>query len=247
MIIIGSWNIRGLNSSYKQKMTQQWVAKNNLDLIGMLEPRIQPVNIQAVEKGLGLHGWKFISNESQHPLCRILIGWNTQKVTTSLVSFASQWITCDVVSLLDCRRIRVTMVYAFNTPTQRKSLWNYLGDQHANGNQDSWVVLGDFNATHSLADRHGGDGNWYGHMDDFQNCVHSAELMQIPSKGLHFTWHNGQHHDRTILRKLDWAFANQHLLMEWPAVQANFQARLVSDHSPIVVSLKPDPASEEQV
>ncbi|KAJ6401620.1 hypothetical protein OIU84_016926 [Salix udensis] len=51
------------------------------------------------------------------------------------------------------------MVYALNTPTQRKSLWNYLGDQHANGNQDSWVVLGDFNATLSLADRHGGDGN----------------------------------------------------------------------------------------
>ncbi|KAB5573121.1 hypothetical protein DKX38_000315 [Salix brachista] len=192
MIIIGSWNIRGLNSSYKQKMTQQWVAKNNLDLIEMLETRIQPVNIQAVEKGLGLHGWKFISNESQHPLCRIMIGWNTKKVATSLVSFASQWITCDVVR--------------------------------------------DFNATLSLADRHGGDGNWYGHMDDFQNCIHSAELMQIPSNGMHFTWHNGQQHDRTILRKLDWAFANQHLLMEWPAVQATFQARLVSDHSPIVCS-----------
>ncbi|KAJ6699747.1 hypothetical protein OIU79_012906 [Salix purpurea] len=74
-------------------MTKQWVAKNNLDLIGMLEPRIQPVNIQVVETGLGLHGWKFISNESQHPLCRILIGWNPQKVTTSLVSFANQRVT----------------------------------------------------------------------------------------------------------------------------------------------------------
>ncbi|KAJ6324625.1 hypothetical protein OIU76_011839 [Salix suchowensis] len=105
-------------------MTQQWVAKNNLDLIGMLEPRIQPVNIQAVEKGLGLHGWKFISNESQHPLCRIMIGWNTQKVATSLVSFASQWITCDVVSLLDCRRIRVTMVAAVRSAWETEAIGN---------------------------------------------------------------------------------------------------------------------------
>ncbi|KAJ6407133.1 hypothetical protein OIU84_010608 [Salix udensis] len=57
-----------------------------------------------------------------------------------------------------------------------------------------------------------GDPHWHVHMDDFPTSIGRAELIQIPSAGLHFTWHNGQKEEDTILRKLDWAFGNQNLL-----------------------------------
>ncbi|KAJ6714928.1 GLYCINE-RICH CELL WALL STRUCTURAL PROTEIN 1.8-LIKE [Salix viminalis] len=216
MIILGSWNIRGLNSRYKQKIVQQWVAKNNLELIGILEPRFQLANNEAVQTGLGLQGWNFISSYGQNSKCRILLGWNPQRVSLQMVNLNTQWVTCDVVSLSDSRCIRVTMVYALNTPAERTTLWQYLLSQQAMCGDDPWVVLGHFNGTISTEDRHGGDTNWYGHMDDFPNCINQDELLQISAKGLHFTWHNGQQNEATILRKLDWAFANRRLLLEWP-------------------------------
>ncbi|KAJ6426625.1 hypothetical protein OIU84_022261 [Salix udensis] len=41
----------------------------------------------------------------------------------------------------------------------------------------------------------------------------------------------------SIMRKLDWAFGNHHLLRQWPQAKATFQARIESDHSPIIISL----------
>lgn len=75
--------------------------------------------------------------------------------------------------------------------------------------------MGDFNAVMHSADRLGGDTAWYRHLDDFNNCIQQAELIQIPYTGLKFSWHNGQHENHTIQQKLDWIFNNPCLLTKW--------------------------------
>nr|TKS06523.1 hypothetical protein D5086_0000121610 [Populus alba] len=97
--------------------------------------------------------------------------------------------------------------------------------------------MGDFNAILSAADRTEGDSNWPRHQDDFASCMSQAELLQAPSTGLKFTWHNGQHGCNTIQKKLDWVFGNPSLFSTWPATHATFQARNVSDHSAMILSL----------
>ncbi|KAJ6398744.1 hypothetical protein OIU77_019506 [Salix suchowensis] len=231
----------GLNTPKKQKLIQQWISKNSLNIVGLLETRIRPANMEAVETGLGLANWKFISNAHMAPLCRILVGWNMEKADISMVHSASQCLTCDALSLGDGSTVRITYVYGLNTPTSRCSLWNYLEEQKVLNNSIPWIILRDFNAILSTRDRHGGDPHWHVHMDDFPTSIGRAELIQIPSAGLHFTWHNGQKDEDTILRKLDWAFGNQSLLLKWPLIRATAQARSVSDHSLIIVSLAPPP------
>ncbi|KAJ6729712.1 hypothetical protein OIU85_020603 [Salix viminalis] len=178
---IGAWNIRGLNSPNKKKMIQQWVNKNNLNIFGILEPRILPANMAATEEGLGLHNWHFISNIHHSRLCRIMVGWNPAKVMVSTVHMDNQW--------------------------------------SANNTSIPWTMMGDFNAI--------------------------MDLIQLPVQGLHFTWHNNQIGDATILRKLDWAFGNQNFIMKWPLSTATFQTRVASDHSPIIVSLLPSPPHQK--
>ena len=104
-----------------------------------------------------------------------------------------------------------------------------------------WMVTGDFNAIMHPLDRNGGDNSWANYMDDFPNCIAQAELMQIKGSRMRFTWHNGRQGDASILKKLDWAFGNHHLLAKWPLAQATFQARVASDHSPMVINLGPRP------
>ncbi|KAB5564260.1 hypothetical protein DKX38_004314 [Salix brachista] len=178
-------------------------------------------NMARVEAGLGLQSW--------------------QKISVTVIHSDPQWLTCEVKSLLDGTSIRTTFIYGLNTQEERSAIWSYLSTQKSLNSTSPWGILGDFNAIISSRDRQGGDPRWHNHMDDFSNCVAQTELIQIPVSGLHFTWHNGRQGEDTILRKIDWAWGNQSLLATWPLVKANFQARIGSDHSPILMSLSPHP------
>ncbi|KAB5569560.1 hypothetical protein DKX38_003353 [Salix brachista] len=178
VMTIGSWNIRGLNSPHKQNLIQQWVSKNSLDIIGILEPHILPSNMDAVVAGMGISNWNFLSNIQHHHLCRILV---------------------------DGSVFRASFVYGLNTPAERATIWRYLITEKTHNTFVPWGIIGDFNAIMSSRDRQGGDSNWYNHMEDYPNCVSQAELIHLPATGMHFTWHNGRKGDATILKKLDWA------------------------------------------
>ncbi|KAJ6670239.1 hypothetical protein OIU85_023212 [Salix viminalis] len=170
-----------------------------------------------------------------------MICWNPQRVSISNIILDSQWITCDVESKQRGDYARVTFVYGHNSPTERIALWSYLSHQQTVNGPCPWMVTGDFNAIMHPSDRNGGDNSWANYMDDFPNCIAKAELMQIKGSGMRFTWHNGRQGDASILKKLDWAFGNHHLLAKWPLAQATFQARVASDHSPMVINLGPRP------
>lgn len=236
---IAAWNVRGINNPKKQKIIQQWITNNRLNIVGLLEPRIQPANMKVVEDGLGLINWEYFSNVHHSSLCRILVGWNADKVGVAMVHSASQWLTCDVTTLEDGSKIRVSFVYGLNSPLGRKALWDYLEQQKTPNSTIPWAILGDFNAILSSSDRHGGDDQWHSHMDDFPSCIGNSELIHVQTTGLHFTWHNGQHANATILRRLDWAFGNQTLLMKWPLIRTTVQPRSISDHSPLLLGLYP--------
>ncbi|KAJ6319643.1 hypothetical protein OIU78_015120 [Salix suchowensis] len=242
---LGAWNIRGLNSPLKQKSIHHWINKNKLDIVGILEPRILLANMAKVEKGLGLSSWQFVSNMHHGHLCRILVCWNPKRVSVCTVHTASQWVTCDVLSKEDGSSIRVTFVYGLNLPVERRAIWSYLISQKLVNTSVPWGILGDFNAILSSRDRSSGDQHWHTHMDEFPSCISQAELIQISLSGIHFTWDNGQHGEHSILKKLDWVWGNHQLLSTWSASKAEFQARLVSDHSPMVLLLAPPPLRQK--
>ncbi|KAJ6751095.1 hypothetical protein OIU85_001604 [Salix viminalis] len=192
MTTIGTWNIRGLNSLHKQQKIQQWVIKNRMNLFGILEPQVKLENLGSVEAGLGLQNWHFFSNGPIRSLCRIIVGWNPQMLTATMVHSGEQWVTCDIVVNGGTMPFRITFVYGCNQPSERQPLWRYLSGQKLLNGPLPWVVLGDFNAIMGAMDRQGGDTHWHRHIEDFPNCIHQSELSQISPKGQHLTWHNGQ-------------------------------------------------------
>ncbi|KAJ6704110.1 hypothetical protein OIU85_029973 [Salix viminalis] len=106
------------------------------------------------------------------------------KVGVVMVHSDSQWLTCDVTTLEDGSKIRVSFVYGLNSPLGRKALWDYLEQQKTPNNTIPWAILGDFNAILSSSDRHGGDDQWHSHMDDFPSCIDNSELIHVQTTGL---------------------------------------------------------------
>ncbi|KAJ6889555.1 hypothetical protein NC652_030338 [Populus alba x Populus x berolinensis] len=237
MFIVGSWNIWGLNGLHKQKTVHAWTQKHILDIFGLLETKITAVNLAAIQTNLAPSHWKYHSNIASSPTCRILVGWNTQKLHLNCLHTASQWLTCEATTYSSPHPIRITFIYGHNTPAERNTLWNYIAQESAINSHIPWLVMGDFNAILSAEDRTGGDNAWPRHQDEFATCMSQAQLLQAPTTGLKFTWHNGQQGCNTIQKTLDWVFGNPSLFSAWPATHATVQPRHISDHSAIILNL----------
>ncbi|KAF9663126.1 hypothetical protein SADUNF_Sadunf17G0006000 [Salix dunnii] len=232
-----SWNIRGLNTSQSQYQVLQWINKNNLDVLGLLETRIKEPNLAAVQANFLPSRWEAISNISYNPICRIILGWNSQKFKVQLVHASAQWITCSIRSPNNVEVLKITIVYASNSYKERTVLWHYLLDSSVSYAAIPWAIMGDFNATLRPGDCCGGSNNWGSHHNDFSNCILQASLQQIPYSGLRLSWHNGQSGSGSIMKKLDWIFGNLPLMIKWPETKAKFLPRGASDHSAMVLSL----------
>lgn len=66
----GAWNIRGLNSSLKQKEVKHFIAINKLVLVGNLGTKVRDGEISKVSKsvfGDGIWNWNFVHNNNLNP------------------------------------------------------------------------------------------------------------------------------------------------------------------------------------
>ncbi|XP_061955562.1 uncharacterized protein LOC133677489 [Populus nigra] len=203
------------------------------------QTKIAPANLNTVTTSLNLPAWKFLSNSNTSPTCRILVGWDPSIFHLSCLQLSDQWVTCNVFSLTTKETFQITFVYGLNTPAGRSSLWNYITQQAPLLSSTPWLLLGDFNAILKSSDRAGGDPNWYGHQNDFDTCIQDTELIQLPYSGLKFTWHNGQLGGNSIMKKLDWIFANHSLLLKWPLAHYKVLPRDHSDHSAMILEFQP--------
>jgi len=142
---IGCWNTWGLNSTSKQINIWKWTLSSLLGIIGLLETKIAPANMNTIIPGTSLSGWKFLSNSSASSTCRILVGWEPIAFDLSCFQFSEQWVTCEVTSLATKDKLKITFVYGLNTWAGRGLLRSYI-KQHASLYSDTWVHLRDFNA-----------------------------------------------------------------------------------------------------
>jgi exonuclease III len=233
----GSWNMRGLNDPIKQKEVASFVRANNLSLFGLLEHKIREANYPRIINYM-FPGWSFVHNSALAPNGRICVVWDPSILTLSVVSQSSQSIHCCVQHVSDDFKFFVNFVYGSNLYLERKDLWNAFTACNV---LDPWIILGDFNALRCLSDKIGGDSHWPPHMEDFNDCIAAKDLEDLRYSGHHFTWSNKQDPPHYISTKIDRVLVNEQWIKTFTCSNAHFPSPGISDHTPAVVSLNPDP------
>ena len=174
-------------------------------------------------------GWGSLANYGFDPAGRIWVLWNPTAVSVSLIGSSSQVLHCLVKVLSTSVECLISFIYASNSSEERHLLWNELR-QFATCSKP-WVLLGDFNNIRSSGDKSGGSTLPYDDMDDFNSCLSTAGLDDIPYTGQHFTWCNQRLDEARIYCKLDRILANDAWFLGIRSFSAYFHSAGISDHS----------------
>ncbi|KAJ8420501.1 hypothetical protein Cgig2_019205 [Carnegiea gigantea] len=105
------------------------------------------------------------------------------------------------------RKFFITFVYGFNQETNRWQMWEDLKGI-AQGINEAWCVLGDFNSVLRKEDRIGGAYVLDSEISKFAEWIDVHKLQEIRSSGAYFSWTN-----KTIWSRINIVFIN----MDWHA------------------------------
>lgn len=233
----GCWNMRGLNDPIKQKEVTSFVRKNNMSLFGLLEHKIKDAKLSKIIDSM-FPSWSVVHNSAIAPNGRICVVWDPSILNLSVERQSSQSIHCSIQPVSGGTKFMATFVYGSNLFMERKDLWN---DLTVCNTSEPWVILGDFNALRYITDKIGGDNHWPPHMEDFNNCVVTNELEDLRYSGCHFTRSNKQDSTHFISTKIDRVLVNEQWINSFSCSNAHFPSPGISDHSPAVVVVNPDP------
>lgn len=124
--------------------------------------------------------WSFVDNYDHDDHGRIWVGWNPSLYNFQKVNCTDQFVHCRVQRVRDDFNFFVTSIYASNDAVKRVDLWNDLISM-PNTIDGPWLVSGDFNMIRYPSEKRGGNQVPVQLMDEFNNCIQSCGLTDIPT------------------------------------------------------------------
>ncbi|XP_059281084.1 uncharacterized protein LOC132034737 [Lycium ferocissimum] len=139
---------------------------------------------------------------------RIWVLWDNACYDVQVLQVEDQLIHCLVEDVIQYYKWLVTVVYGFNTRALRKTLW--------------WMG----NAVTAFE------------VKFFSECIQNTALTELAWKGEYFTWSNKQLGNARVCTRIDRVFGNHEWMMNWGHIVIEYEVPNVSDHAPMVLSLK---------
>ncbi|KAL9689016.1 hypothetical protein QQ045_033445 [Rhodiola kirilowii] len=157
MYKLACWNIRGLNNPLKMFEVKDWISRNRVDCIALLEVKLQEDKCDEVIVKCKPNGdWKGAYSISHNGWSRILVLWNSARCEVRVLKNFSHFMCCDLKT--DTTSVGVTFVYASNNSSERASMWETM-ERETNCFQGSCLYTGDFNSVLSRHEKRNGATN----------------------------------------------------------------------------------------
>lgn len=183
------WNVRGLNGPNKHVAVGSFLRMNKCSLAGLIETKTTIERTQEIKQAI-CPSWEVVTNAMVGSRSRIWLIWDPNRVAVQIHQVHRQFIHARV-TLVDMRKVFLTIVYGSNDHNESKELWDGICEIN-NTMEDTWLVGGDFNSYLHQGERIGGDEVSAGEIEDFSERVAQCYLQEVRCKGLTYTWSNKQ-------------------------------------------------------
>jgi exonuclease III len=227
-----AWNCRGLACAPTIRSLRALIRQHRPDVLFLSETKVLSSRFWTSLSHLGFVSWLEVPPVGLSG--GLFVTWK-YGFTLNLVRLDQHHISCMVVSDPPLCSWLISCVYAPHTAQNRSALWSNLSEL-GNSFNGPWLLLGDFNAILSAADKCGGRSFGSSSHLDFVNFVQTNALVDLGFVGNNFTWSNHRHGRANIRERLDRGLANQGWVSLFPNSLINHFLAVNSDHCPILLS-----------
>ncbi|KAL0293787.1 UNVERIFIED_CONTAM: hypothetical protein Scaly_2575800 [Sesamum calycinum] len=135
---------------------------------------------------------------------------------------------------------RFSGIYGEPDTSKRDHTWRLLRRLHSQSIRP-WLCAGDFNEILEHSEKEGGPPRAEWLIRNFRNCLADCELQDLGFHGYSYTWCNQQQYPHTVRERLDRACASLSWSQLFPEARIQHLTTPYSDHSPILIVLRPAP------
>lgn len=226
------WNVRGLNASLRQYDVKQFIVRNKVGIMCLLETHVKSNKKDEVLQKIC--GWESVDNYQFAPNGRIWVLWDKQFAQVQVIGGSDQHLHCHVN--LDQYQFKMTVVYAKNSAREREVLWPLLTDISCSM-IEPWLIVGDMNTTLLHEERMKNGVIVGGDNKELQEFCAAAVVSDLRFSGCFYTWSNKMEDGELQMRKLDRALVNGLWTSIFGSSECIFQTPETSDHSPGLIKL----------
>ncbi|OAO91334.1 hypothetical protein AXX17_AT5G31500 [Arabidopsis thaliana] len=188
------------------------------------------------------------SNYCSSDLGQIWIVWDPS-MSVLVFSRTDQLMLCSIKIPNILQSFAVTFVYGRNTEVGKRLLWDDIRRLSSTSPlcNTPWLLVGDFNQIASVTEHYSvlpSNLSLRG-FEDLQECLRDSNLVDLPSRGVLFTWSNHQQ-SNPIVRKLDRAIVDNNWLSLFPNTSAIFYPHGDSNHAPCMVMMNSQPSPSKK-
>ena len=198
------WNVRGLNGQVKWDALRNKIDESSCTVVCLQETKREIFDASFIRNFAPRRLDCFDCVPSVGASGGILVPWNSsifKVVTIAKQQFA---LTLSLTSVHNNESWFLASVYGPCTEPGRSLFIDWLKNLRI-GDDENWLLVGDFNFYRSLENRNKPCGN----IQDtfiFNEAIDQNGLIELPIKGRAFTWSNMQ--QDPLLEQLDWFFSS---------------------------------------
>ncbi|XP_028057938.1 uncharacterized protein LOC114261824 [Camellia sinensis] len=230
---------KGFNESSKHKEVRNFVVKNDIKVMSLLELKIKSSNEKEIF-GKVFSNWGFLSNALTDSKATVWVCWDPNFCDIQCLKMSNQYMFCKITLLEGDITFFGTFVYDDNKHVLRVLLFKDILDLLVQSISSPFVCMGDFNVIRCPSEKVGGTISWSGAKEEFNKCIQSSDLTNLFYIGCQFTWANKRGDGAFIASKLNRVLVNETWLTKFPHSCASFLPSSISDHSPGLLDIDPN-------
>lgn len=226
-----SWNYSGLssNSSPLHSCIKNLTSILALDFIFLSETKCSVCQLVPFFSRLGFQN--STGSDVEGSKGGLFLCW-PDKLKTLILHISKNVIVCNIVfpNGYECR---VGFVYGSPVLESRNLVWTEIQTLMSTNPAD-WVLIGDFNQVDNKHQKIRGNKKLLGAKAFIHWKLHN-DLLDIPFKGVNFTWTNNRQGSDLILERIDRGICSTKWKDEFPNATITNLPIILSDHSPILL------------
>ncbi|GKD65668.1 hypothetical protein Tco_1307776 [Tanacetum coccineum] len=225
------WNVQGAGSSKFLVTPIEIIQMNHPNVVTLVETHLDGNRAEHLCRQIQYDGHARVDAEGNSG--GIWLYWKMSEVNVDIIAYHRQHLTVKISRDGEEPWI-FSAIYTSPDINKRQELWNNLSIFSESLNMP-WLLVGDFNETTTLDERHDGNQEMQRRCDKFKNWIENTSLIDLGYTGAKFTWTRGKTMETRRVARLDRGLCNLTWRTRFPEAAVKHLPAINFDHSPLYI------------